>query len=68
VGSFQAFIYDITQHLYFKRAIAVLVLFNSFLLSVKWEEDIDNDDDDDLRSSNVKKQSKRKSISDLKLG
>ena len=45
-SGFQAFIYDITQHLYFKRAIAVLVLFNSFLLCVKWEEDIDNDDDD----------------------
>jgi hypothetical protein len=27
-SGFQAFIYDITQHLYFKRAIAVLVLFN----------------------------------------
>ena len=34
---FQAFIYDIVQHLYFKRFVAVLVLANSFLLSVKWE-------------------------------
>lgn len=46
-SGFQAFIYDITQHLYFKRAIAVLVLFNSFLLCVKWEEDIDDDDEND---------------------
>jgi len=51
-AGFQAFIYDITQHLYFKRAIAVLVLFNSFLLCVKWEEDIDNDDDDNNNNSN----------------
>lgn len=46
----QAFIYDIVQHLYFKRFIAVLVLVNSFLLSVKWEEDkddIDGDGDED---------------------
>jgi hypothetical protein len=51
-SGFQAFIYDITQHLYFKRAIAVLVLFNSFLLCVKWEEDIDNDDDDNNNNNN----------------
>ena len=37
----QAFIYDIVQHLYFKRFIASLVLINSFLLCVKWEEDGD---------------------------
>lgn len=48
---FQSFIYDITQHLYFKRAIAVLVLINSFLLCVKWEEDIDNDDDEAKNST-----------------
>jgi hypothetical protein len=35
---FQAFIYDIIQHLYFKRFVAILVLANSFLLCVKWEE------------------------------
>ena len=34
----QAFIYDIVQHVYFKRCIAALVLINSFLLSVKWED------------------------------
>ena len=39
---FQAFIYDIIQHLYFKRFIAILVLANSFLLSVKWEPEEDD--------------------------
>eukprot|EP00095_Tigriopus_kingsejongensis_P008699 maker-scaffold483_size159862-snap-gene-0.43 protein:Tk08699 transcript:maker-scaffold483_size159862-snap-gene-0.43-mRNA-1 annotation:"hypothetical protein L798_10696" len=38
---FQSFIYDIVQHLYFKRLIAALVLLNSFLLCVKWEEEED---------------------------
>ena len=38
-SKFQAFIYDIIQHIYFKRFVAVLVLVNSFLLSVKWEQD-----------------------------
>ena len=42
---FQAFIYDIIQHLYFKRFIAILVLVNSFLLSVKWEPEEDDDTD-----------------------
>ena len=37
----QAFIYDIIQHIYFKRFVAVLVVVNSFLLSVKWEQDED---------------------------
>ena len=41
---FQAFIYDIVQHLYFKRFIASLVLLNSFLLCVKWEEEEDRDE------------------------
>ena len=36
---FQSFIYDIVQHIYFKRFIALLVLLNSFLLCVKWEEE-----------------------------
>ena len=38
-SKFQAFIYDIIQHVYFKRCIAALVLINSFLLAVKWEDD-----------------------------
>lgn len=35
---FRAFIYDITQNIYFKRFIAVMVLINSSLLcvSVSW--------------------------------
>ncbi|QQP31704.1 Sodium leak channel non-selective protein [Caligus rogercresseyi] len=41
---FQAFIYDIIQHLYFKRFIAILVLTNSFLLCVKWKEEDDAPD------------------------
>ncbi|XP_060526683.1 sodium leak channel NALCN isoform X2 [Cylas formicarius] len=36
---FRAFIYDITQNIRFKRAIAILVLINSALLSVTWEKD-----------------------------
>ena len=37
---FQAFIYDIVQHTYFKRIVASLVMINSFLLAVKWEEEV----------------------------
>ncbi|KAG9429818.1 sodium leak channel non-selective protein [Apis mellifera carnica] len=33
---FRAFIYDITQNIYFKRFIAVMVLINSSLLCVSW--------------------------------
>ncbi|KAK9296625.1 hypothetical protein QLX08_009452 [Tetragonisca angustula] len=33
---FRAFIYDITQNIYFKRFIAVMVLINSALLCVSW--------------------------------
>ncbi|XP_024938061.1 sodium leak channel non-selective protein isoform X7 [Cephus cinctus] len=33
---FRAFIYDITQNIYFKRFIAVMVLINSGLLCVSW--------------------------------
>ncbi|KAF8767850.1 Sodium leak channel non-selective protein like [Argiope bruennichi] len=36
---FRAFIYDITQNIYFKRFIAVLVLANSSLLCVSWKSD-----------------------------
>ncbi|MBN3307631.1 NALCN protein, partial [Amia calva] len=35
---FRAKMYDITQHPFFKRTIAVLVLAQSVLLSVKWDE------------------------------
>ncbi|XP_019379831.1 PREDICTED: sodium leak channel non-selective protein isoform X2 [Gavialis gangeticus] len=35
--SFRAKMYDITQHPFFKRTIAVLVLAQSVLLSVKWD-------------------------------
>lgn len=34
-GGFRAKMYDITQHPFFKRGIAVLVLAQSVLLSVK---------------------------------
>lgn len=33
----RALIYDITQHIAFKRAIAILVLVNSSLLCVSWD-------------------------------
>ena len=33
----RAIIYDITQHIAFKRAIAILVLINSSLLCVSWD-------------------------------
>nr|DBA33104.1 TPA: hypothetical protein GDO54_000834 [Pyxicephalus adspersus] len=36
---FRARMYDITQHPFFKRTIAVLVLAQSVLLSVKWDVD-----------------------------
>ncbi|KAK7862065.1 hypothetical protein R5R35_011485 [Gryllus longicercus] len=36
---FRAFIYDITQNIYFKRFIAVMVLVNSSLLCVSWREE-----------------------------
>uniref|UniRef100_T1INA8 Ion transport domain-containing protein n=1 Tax=Strigamia maritima TaxID=126957 RepID=T1INA8_STRMM len=36
---FRAFIYDITQNIFFKRFIAILVLANSSLLCVTWESD-----------------------------
>ncbi|GFS85124.1 sodium leak channel non-selective protein [Nephila pilipes] len=36
---FRAFIYDITQNIYFKRFIAVLVLTNSSFLCVSWKSD-----------------------------
>ncbi|XP_050043333.1 sodium leak channel NALCN isoform X1 [Dermacentor andersoni] len=35
----RAFIYDITQNLFFKRAIAMLVMANSSLLCVSWKSD-----------------------------
>ncbi|KAK2840049.1 hypothetical protein Q5P01_013789 [Channa striata] len=38
---FRAKMYDITQHPFFKRGIAVLVLAQSVLLSVKWDVDDD---------------------------
>lgn len=38
-GSFRAKMYDITQHPFFKRGIAVLVLAQSVLLSVKVKAD-----------------------------
>ncbi|XP_063069681.1 sodium leak channel non-selective protein [Engraulis encrasicolus] len=38
-GVFRAKMYDITQHPFFKRGIAVLVLAQSLLLSVKWDVD-----------------------------
>ncbi|XP_039286526.1 sodium leak channel non-selective protein isoform X2 [Nilaparvata lugens] len=36
---FRAFIYDITQNIYFKRLIAAMVLINSSLLIVSWREE-----------------------------
>ncbi|XP_039441720.1 sodium leak channel NALCN isoform X1 [Culex pipiens pallens] len=36
---FRAFVYDITQHIAFKRCIAVVVLVNSMLLSITWQKD-----------------------------
>ncbi|XP_040070521.1 sodium leak channel non-selective protein [Ixodes scapularis] len=36
---FRAFIYDITQNIFFKRAIAMLVMANSSLLCVSWKSD-----------------------------
>lgn len=36
---FRAFVYDITQHIVFKRCIAVVVLINSMLLSITWIKD-----------------------------
>jgi len=36
---FRAFIYDITQNIYFKRFIALTVIVNSSLLCVSWRED-----------------------------
>ncbi|CAB4070472.1 NALCN [Lepeophtheirus salmonis] len=50
-SKFQAFIYDIIQHLYFKRFIAILVLTNSFLLCVKWKEEDDAPDRINLDSN-----------------
>ncbi|TSU62977.1 Sodium leak channel non-selective protein [Bagarius yarrelli] len=38
-GGLRARMYDITQHPFFKRGIAVLVLAQSVLLSVKWDVD-----------------------------
>ncbi|XP_055922237.1 sodium leak channel NALCN [Eupeodes corollae] len=35
----RAFTYDITQHIIFKRCIAVVVLINSMLLSITWIKD-----------------------------
>ena len=35
---FRAFVYDITQHIAFKRFIAVVVLVNSMLLSITWKK------------------------------
>jgi len=37
---FQACIYDVTQNVCFKRFIAILVLLNSLLLCVNWQEEI----------------------------
>ncbi|KAL1109977.1 hypothetical protein AAG570_014086 [Ranatra chinensis] len=36
---FRAFIYDITQNIYFKRFIAIMVLTNSSLLTYSWREE-----------------------------
>ncbi|KAF2357306.1 Ion transport domain [Trinorchestia longiramus] len=36
---FRAFIYDITQHIYFKRIVAFTVIVNSSLLFVTWREE-----------------------------
>ncbi|GFN75763.1 sodium leak channel non-selective protein-like [Plakobranchus ocellatus] len=38
-NAFRAFIYDITQHLYFKRFIVFLVIANCLMLSVPWKDD-----------------------------
>ncbi|XP_014778996.1 sodium leak channel NALCN [Octopus bimaculoides] len=35
-NGFRALMYDITQHIFFKRAVAILVLANCSLLSVPW--------------------------------
>ncbi|GAB1610576.1 sodium leak channel non-selective protein-like [Argonauta hians] len=35
-NGFRALMYDITQHIFFKRAVAILVLLNCSLLSVPW--------------------------------
>ena len=56
---FQGFIYDIIQHLYFKRFIAMLVLANSFLLSIKWEPE---DDDQTERNMTSGSQSEMEGI------
>nr|AGC13755.1 LNALCN-EEEE [Lymnaea stagnalis] len=39
-NAFRAFIYDITQHLYFKRFIVFLVIANCLMLSVPWKDDV----------------------------
>ncbi|CAG0907530.1 unnamed protein product, partial [Cyprideis torosa] len=36
---FRTLVYDLTQHLYFKRFTAALVIFNSCLLFVTWDEE-----------------------------
>ena len=38
----QACIYDITQNIYFKKLIALLVIVNSSLLCVNWQEELKN--------------------------
>ena len=35
---FRAFVYDITQHIYFKRLVAFTVVLNSSLLCVTWHD------------------------------
>lgn len=37
--AFRAFIYDITQNIYFKRFVAFSVIINSSLLSVAWKQE-----------------------------
>ncbi|KAK8392277.1 hypothetical protein O3P69_017693 [Scylla paramamosain] len=37
--AFRAFIYDITQNIYFKRFVAISVIINSSLLSVAWKQE-----------------------------
>lgn len=43
---FRAFVYDITQHIIFKRCIAVVVLVNSMLLSITVMSHNGDDDND----------------------
>ncbi|XP_076454223.1 sodium leak channel NALCN-like [Babylonia areolata] len=40
-SAFRALMYDITQHLYFKRFIVSLVIANCLMLSVPWKDSVD---------------------------